>query len=287
MAAQGTPQGGQPQGQAAQPQAFSMPEQFANKGPEDIARAYVELEKQYGARADYDQLKQRSEQFDSVSKQYQDAQAALQAWEPWRPYLEATGWDSAKLANALQAQNGQPQGQQPDLLGQWSSRWAELPADQQLPWFVKDVLVPLGNAWQAQQAQHYAQQFQQGMTQQNNYYAQKEKLLFSMLKAALPDVKWDEIYQAGYKTAEEYSKGIDPFELTAKRMADEKKRLEEWGKREKQLRADWEREQENKRMPSVAGAPRGATGGKKPTNDLERRATAVKLIRDKNPEINY
>lgn len=265
---------------------FTVPEKFVGKSVEDVARAYVELEKQFGARSDYDQLKQEREALRGKTQTYEQA---LQAWEPWRAHLEAFGWDPTKLRQAMQASQSAATTQSANVLEQWASKWSEYLTnaqyDQAFPWLLNEVIAPLYRADQQRVLEAISGSLQNAMRGFHNHYSQREKLMFSMLKALMPDKDIQGLYDSAYKRAEERAKeGYDPFLDEMHAQLDQQKRTEWEKEREKQIRADLLREQEERARPSVLGAPRAPAGGTKPKSAEERRLQAVRRIREIAPE---
>ena len=258
-------------------ESFVMPEKLRGKSIEEMARVYVEGEKTWGARADYDTLKQRVSELEPQSSKVKQYEEALQAWEQYRPALEKIGWDTRKLQQ--QTAPSAPSG--PATLEQYAQRWGELDVSQQLPYLLNDVLIPAYRADRDQLITQIAGALKQSLEQQNTYYSQKEKLMFSMLKALLPDKDIDGLYKSAYAKAEEMSKGgYDPFQAHLEAQLSEKKREEDWKKREEQIRADMKREYDERGRARVVGTTQRTAGqpakGKKELRDMAlKNATTV------------
>lgn len=265
-------------GQGEQAPQFQMPDKLRGKSLEEVAKIYVDLERDYGKRSDYDQLRTRSGELEQQSQKFQEA---LQAWEQYRPALEKIGWDTSRLTQAQQQAQGQP-----DFLTQRLSKYGEiLDAQEQAKYLLNDVIVPLYQADQQRIMQGVADAMRQAVEAHEGTIRQREKLLFSMLKRALPETKWDDIYGDAMKLAEKASKGYDPFEESA-RQEQERTRMEtELQKKYEQRYNDRVRELENKRLATVTGSTRVSAAKVKPGSLAERRNAALSRLKEVAPDL--
>lgn len=261
---------------------FTMPEKFQGKSAEEIARVFVENEKTWGSRNDYDTLKARNGELEQQTQLIGKMQEALQSWEQYRPALEAVGWDPKRIT---QASNATPQGQ-PDFLTQRLSKYGEiLDVQEQARYLLQDVLAPLYQADQQRVLQGVGQAMKQAIEDHEGTVRQREKLLFSMLKRALPDVAWDDIYGNAMKVAEQASKGFDPFELDREREAERKRIESEAEKRYEQKYNDRIREMENKRLATVTGSTKVSASRVKPDGPAARRTEAMRRLKEVAPDL--
>ena len=262
---------------------FQMPDKFANKSIEDVARAYGELEKQYGQRSDYDDVKRKYTEQESQGRQYREA---LQAWEQYRPHLEKIGWDTRKLDQLASGQAGPAQSGV--SMEAWAQKWANATPEEQLPYLLNSVIAPLYQAAQAESNRQLTGQLQQVFQQQSAYQGQKEKLLFSMLKAVFPDKDIDGIYNSALQKAEQMTaQGFDPFQAVMEGEVS-KRQLEENEKAlRKQIRAEIEQEYQARSTPTLARshAIRSKTTSSRPQGREAIRAAAIKAALETAPKL--
>lgn len=268
-------------GAGGEPQ-WQMPEKFAGKSAEEIARVYGDLEKSYGARSDYDDIKRKYTETESMGRQQQ---FALQRWEQYRPYLEKIGWDVRKMEQVASGQAGPDQSQV--SMEAWSQKWANASPEEQLPYLLNSVIAPLYQAAQAESNRTLGQQLGQAFQQQTAYQAQK-KLLFSMLKAVFPDKDIDGIYSSALQKAEQMTaQGFDPFQAVMEGEVSKRQALENEKALRKQIRADIEQEYQARMTPTVtrsnAGRSRGA--GSQPKGREGIRAAAIKAALETAPHL--
>lgn len=275
---------GEPQNQPGTGgEPFQLPEKFANKSLEDVARAYGELEKQYGQRSDYDDIKRKYTEQESQGRQYKEA---LQAWEQYRPHLEKIGWDTRKLDQLATGQAGPAQSQV--SMEAWANKWANATPEEQLPYLLNSVIAPLYQAAQAENNRALTTQLQQVFQQQSSYQAQKEKLLFSMLKAVFPDKDIDGIYGAALQKAEQMTaQGFDPFQAVMEGEVSKRQREEDEKALRKQIRAEVEQEFQARSTPTLARSQsiRSKTTGTRPQGREGIRAAAIKAALETAPHL--
>ena len=263
---------------------FQLPEKFKDKPPEEIARAYVELEKQFGQRADYDELKRRSTESEASVRQ---RDAALQSWEQYRPYLEKLGWDTAKLERLASGQGGPAQTEV--SMEAWASKWASAPPEEQIPFLLQTVLAPLFQNAMGEYTKNLMTHLQTQTQQQAALQAQKDKLLVSWLKAAFPEKSQalDNIYTAAMERAQKMKEGgWDPFQAVMESEMSKTQRDEEEKKLRQQIRAEVEQELQAKNAPTVPrNQPlRGGSNDRPRGRDAIRQA-AVKAALEKAPHL--
>lgn len=261
---------------------LEVPEKLRGKTAAELLKTYIEGEKAFGQRADYDDLKRKSTEFEASVRQQQ---AALQAWEPYRPYLEKLGWDTRKLEQLATGQAGPAQTEV--SMQAWASKWANAAPEEQLPFLLQSVIAPLYQSAMAEYTKNLTGQLQQVFQQQQGYQAQKEKLLFSMLKAVLPDTDIDGIYTAAMQKAEEMTKsGFDPFQAVLQGEVSKRQHAEDEKKLRQQIRAEVEQEFTAKSTPTLPRSQqiRGSQS-ERPLGREAKRAAAVKKALELAPHL--
>src|SRR3990167_6515652 len=226
---------------------LDVPEKLRGKTAADLLKTYIEGEKAFGQRADYDDLKRKSTEYEASVRQQQ---APLQSWEQYRPYLEKLGWDTKRLEQVASGQAGPAQSQV--SMEAWATKWASAAPEEQLPFLLQTVIAPLYQSAMGEYTKNLMGQLHTVFQQQQGYQAQKEKLLFSMLEAILPDKDIKGIYNAAMQKAEEMTKtGFDPFQAVLQGEVSKRQREEDEKKLRLQLRAEIEQELQAKYTPTL------------------------------------
>src|SRR3990167_1903998 len=195
---------------------LEVPEKLRGKSAAELLKTYMEGEKAFGQRADYDDIKRKTADYETRLAEYQNA---LQAWEPWRGVLDQAGWDASKVQQGLTRLQEQARTQAPTL-DQWAAEYAQLGPEQQLPFFLQKVIAPLYQAATQQYHQNLMAQLGQVFQQQQAQSQQRERLWFDFLKAVHPDKDIDGIYNTAMKMTEDMTKqGWSPFAAQVKAEA--------------------------------------------------------------------
>jgi hypothetical protein len=256
---------------------LEVPEKFRGKTAAEALKTYVEGEKAFGQRADYDDLKRRTSEYERT----------LSTWNQWAPYLEKIGWDARKLDQLATGQAGPAQSGV--SMEAWAQRWANVSPEEQLPYLLRDVIAPLYQAAQAEYTKGLTTQLQQAFQQQTAYQAQKEKLLFSMLKAVLPDKDIDGIYNAALQRAEQMTQqGFDPFQAVMESELSKRQREEDEKKLRQQIRAEVEQELQSRSgqaLPRSTAIRSKAQPSDRPKGREAIRAAAVRAALETAPHL--
>ena len=255
---------------------LEVPEKLRGKTAADALRMYTEGEKAFGQRADYDDLKRRTSEYERT----------LSTWNQWAPYLEKIGWDARKFDQLATGQAGPAQSQV--SMESWAQKWANAAPEEQLPYLLRDVIAPLYQAAQAEYTKGLTTQLQQAFQQQTAYQAQKEKLLFSMLKAVLPDKDIDGIYSAALQKAEQMTQqGFDPFQAVLEGEVSKRQREEDEKKLRQQIRAEIEQEFQARSGQALPRATslRSKTPADRPKGRDAIRAAAVRAALETAPHL--
>ena len=186
---------------------WAMPQKWQGKPPEEIARAYDELERKLGT---------QGQELGSFRKY---AEQANQFIEAFRPVLSKYEYNPQRLAQALEAQaqqaaaSGQP-GQAQQLHAAAQRSWADLmsPHEQQ-QWIDSFVTDRVSRAQEAQ-----AQQFQQGLAQMAQYVNTFGDLAIRAIEAKLanPALSLNTLLQ---EAVNEASGRYDPLTRAAQRLS--------------------------------------------------------------------
>lgn len=255
---------------------MDVPEKFRGKTAADVMKAYVEGEKAFGQRADYDDLKRRTSEYEST----------LATWNQWAPYLEKIGWDARKFDQLATGQAGPAQSQV--SMEAWTQKWANATPEEQLPYLLQNIIAPLYQSAQAEYTKGLTAQIQQAFQQQSTYSAQKEKLLFSMLKAVFPDKDIDGIYGAALQKAEQMTQqGFDPFQAVMEGELSKRQRDEDDKKLRQQIRAEVEQEFQARSGQALprASSLRSKTTAERPKGRDAIRAAAVRAALETAPHL--
>lgn len=255
---------------------LEVPEKFRGKTAADALRTYLEGEKTFGQRADYDDIKRKTGEYEQT----------LATWNQWAPYLEKIGWDAKKFDQLASGQAGPSQSNV--SMETWSGKWANLTPEEQMPYLLNQVIAPLYQAAQAEYTKGLTAQLQQVFQQQSTYQSQKEKLLFSMLKAVFPDKDIDGIYGAALKKAEQMTQqGFDPFQAVMEGEVSKRQRDEDEKKLRQQVRAEIEQEFQARNAPVLPRTQsiRSKATGERPKGREAIRDAAVRGILEKAPHL--
>lgn len=255
---------------------LEIPEKFRGKTAADVMKAYVEGERTFGQRADYDDLKRRASEYEST----------LATWNQWAPYLEKIGWDAHKIDQLATGQAGPAQSQV--SMEAWAQKWANAAPEEQLPYLLNQVIAPLYQQAQAEYTKGLTAQLQQVFQQQSTYQSQKEKLLFSMLKAVFPDKDIDGIYSAALQKAEQMTQhGFDPFQAVLESEVSKRQRDEDEKKLRQQIRSEIEQEfqaRNGQALPRTSSI-RSKAQADRPKGREAIRAAAVRAALETAPHL--
>jgi hypothetical protein len=254
---------------------LEVPEKLRGKTAAEAMKMYTEGERTFGQRADYDDLKRRTSEYEKT----------LSTWNQWAPYLEKIGWDARKIDQLATGQAGPAQSQV--SMEAWAQKWASASPEEQLPYLLQSVIAPLYQQAQAEYTKGLTAQLQQVFQQQSTYQAQKEKLLFSMLKAVFPDKDIDGIYGAALQKAEQMTQqGFDPFQAVLEGEVSKRQREEDEKKLRQQIRADIEQEfqaRNGQALPRTASLRGKATD--RPKGREAIRVAAVRAALETAPHL--
>lgn len=263
---------------------LEVPEKLRGKTAAEVLKTYLEGEKTFGQRADYDDLKRKGVEYDAQVRQLQ---AENQAWEQYRAPLEKLGWDVSKLEQVATGQAGPAQTQV--SLERWAQQWANTTPEEQIPYLLQQVIAPLYQSAMQTYTKTLMEQLGQAFQQQQGYQAQKEKLWISWLKAAFPEKakNLDDTYTAAMQlTQQMMQKGYDPFQAVMETVVSKQQQDQEMENVRKQTRAEVEQEFTAKQTPTMTRRTTPVTdNATRPKRREAIRNAALKAALEKAPHL--
>lgn len=275
MAAENQGQGQQAQQQGGAPAAqggsaggsgnegWSMPEKFQGKSAEEVARAYSELERNYGQAQQYKTVYDQIQQYGGLDN--------------------LTGWVNYGMHAYEQAQRSQqqPQPQQTPQTHQearaWWSDWDTLTPAEQAQRLVQQSVNPVVG-YVNQIATNFAgqlQQWQEQQVRQNDVYRQ-------VLEAKLANPNLDINSTLAQMLAQAQANPRQLLDMVVRSQTAPAEIEREAQRRFEAMKADWELKQRNQQMGQVNGVTRqGYQVPQAPTTKGEENQNILRTLLEK------